>query len=267
MRYFSIAILTLLTASSVRAAEPVHDLVIYGGTSAGVAAAVQARKMGKSVVLIEPTNRLGGLTTGGLGQTDIGNKAAIGGLGREFYQAIRTHYNDPAAWKWQPRDQYMDSGQTRTATGEDAMWTFEPGVALKIYQAWVKDHGVEVVYSERLDRESGVATTRSIPWRIVAIRMESGRTFRGKMFIDATYEGDLMVVGQSAATAAVHAIEENVPVQKVDFAKLRERLLADKQVLEWTGEYEVRLGYPANPNRATNVPVVIDAVQIVPAED
>lgn len=192
MRYLILGIIPLLTAVHVRAAEPVYDVVIYGGTSAGVAAAVQARKMGRSVVLIEPTNRLGGLTTGGLGQTDIGNKAAIGGLAREFYQDIRKHYRDPAAWTWQQRDQYMDSGQTRTSIGEDAMWTFEPSAALKIYNAWVKDHGVEVVYGERLDRESGVATTRSIPWRIVVIRMESGRSFRGKMFIDATYEGDLM---------------------------------------------------------------------------
>ncbi len=81
-------------ASAVRAEKPkavsdqgvetVHDIVVYGGTSAGVVAAVQARKMGKSVVLIEPTRRLGGLTSGGLGQTDIGNKAAIGGLARRF---------------------------------------------------------------------------------------------------------------------------------------------------------------------------------------
>ena len=192
MRYLSFVVMTCLTVTSTRAAEPVHDLVIYGGTSAGVAAAVQARKMGKSVVLIEPTNRLGGLTTGGLGQTDIGNKAAIGGLAREFYQDVRKHYSDPATWKWQPRDQYMDGGQTRTADGEDAMWTFEPSAALEIYRAWVKEHEVEVVYGERLDRKSGMALTRSIPWRIVTIRMESGRTFRGKMFIDATYEGDLM---------------------------------------------------------------------------
>jgi hypothetical protein len=172
--------------------ETGYDIVVYGGTSAGVVAAVQARQMGKSVVLIEPSHRLGGLTSGGLGQTDIGNKAAIGGLARRFYQAVREHYRDPAAWKWQRREEYMDSGQTRTGAGEDAMWTFEPSAALKIFETWVKDRQVEVVYGERLDRGSGVALTRAIPWRILALRMESGRTFRGRMFIDATYEGDLM---------------------------------------------------------------------------
>jgi hypothetical protein len=200
MRYLTFAIMAMFSTVNLGAAEPEYDVVIYGGTSAGVAAAVQARKMGKSVVLIEPTHRLGGLTSGGLGQTDIGNKAAIGGLSREFYRAIRLHYNDPAAWKWQGRDEYMDSGQTRTAAGEDAMWTFEPSVALKIYQTWIKDHEVEVVYGERLDRQSGVAATRSIPWRIVAIGMESGRTFGGRVFVDATYEGDLMAAANVSYT-------------------------------------------------------------------
>ncbi len=188
-----------------RGAESMYDIVVYGGTSAGVVAALQARKMGKSVVLIGPSHRLGGLTSGGLGQTDIGNKAAIGGLARQFYQAVREHYSSPTVWTWQRREEYMDGGQTRTAVGEDAMWTFEPSVALKIFETWVNDHQVEVVYGERLDRQSGVAMTRSIPWRILSIRMESGRTFRARMFIDATYEGDLMAVANVSYTVGREA--------------------------------------------------------------
>ena len=102
------------------------DVVVYGGTSAGVAAAVQVKRMGKTVVLIEPTQRLGGLTTGGLGQTDIGNKAAIGGIAREFYERVRKYYEEPAAWKWQKASQYLGGGQTRSGKTETAMWTFEP---------------------------------------------------------------------------------------------------------------------------------------------
>ena len=75
-----------------------YDVVIYGGTSAGIASAIQSSRMGKSVVLIEPSNRLGGLTTGGLGQTDIGNKHIVGGISREFYQNIRKYYNEPQNW-------------------------------------------------------------------------------------------------------------------------------------------------------------------------
>jgi len=172
--------------------ETIHDVVVYGGTSGGVAAAIQAARMGKSVVLIEPTRRLGGLTTGGLGQTDIGNKAAIGGIAREFYRAIRAHYANPAAWRWQAREDYRSGGQTRTGADEDAMWTFEPSVALEVIDGWIRSAGIDVRYGERLDRNGGVALTRSIPWRILAIRMESGATFRGRMFIDATYEGDLL---------------------------------------------------------------------------
>src|SRR5262245_44690628 len=93
------AVVPLALALSLPAhAQETYEVVVYGGTSGGVAAAVQAARMGKTVVLIEPGKHLGGLTTGGLGATDIGNKAAIGGLAREFYRRIRAHYQDDAAW-------------------------------------------------------------------------------------------------------------------------------------------------------------------------
>ena len=186
----------LLVGPGVRAEESARDVVIYGATAAGIAAGVQAARMGRSVVVVEPTDRVGGLTTGGLGQTDIGNKRAVGGIAREFYRAVKRHYADPAAWKWQAREAYRSGGQTVNAPDEDAMWTFEPSAALKILEAWIAEHRLEVVRGERLDRAAGVATTRSIPWRIVSIRMESGRSFAGRVFIDATYEGDLMAAAR-----------------------------------------------------------------------
>src|SRR4051812_16047931 len=97
---------SLLAAGSSSGQEPVLDLVVYGGTSGGVAAAIQARRMGKTAVVIEPGNHLGGLTSGGLGATDIGNKAAIGGISREFYQRIKKHYADAANWKFEKPDNY-----------------------------------------------------------------------------------------------------------------------------------------------------------------
>lgn len=166
-----------------------YDIVIYGGTSAGVAAAIQASRMGKSVVLIEPTNRLGGLTTGGLGATDIGNKQAIGGISREFYVNVKKYYDDPANWKWQDKSAYKGKGDGRNKEGEEAMWTFEPSAALKIYQDMMSKEKVKVVYGERLDRKNGV---RKAGKNITEITMENGSSYRGKMFIDATYEGDLM---------------------------------------------------------------------------
>jgi hypothetical protein len=167
-----------------------YDLVIYGGTSAGVSAAIQASRMGKTVILIEPTNRIGGLTTGGLGQTDIGNKQAIGGIAREFYQNVKKYYQQPENWKWQKSGEYRDGGQTRTDSGEDAMWTFEPSAALKIlHQMLEPEKNITLVHNQRLDRKNGVTKKKGV---ITSIAMESGEVYSGKAFIDATYEGDLM---------------------------------------------------------------------------
>ena len=101
---FSLVLVMAAWSVPTRAADPEPvDLVVYGGTSAGIAAAVQAHRMGKTVIVIEPSQRVGGLTTGGLGQTDIGNKAAIGGIAREFYEDVAEYYQDPAAWKFNDR--------------------------------------------------------------------------------------------------------------------------------------------------------------------
>src|SRR6266545_816413 len=83
------------------------DLVIYGATSAGIVAAIQGARMNRSVVILEPGNRIGGMTTGGLGATDIGNKAAIGGIAREFYGRVAKHYRQDSAWKFETRQQYF----------------------------------------------------------------------------------------------------------------------------------------------------------------
>ena len=182
-----------------------YDLVVYGGTSAGISAAIQAKRMGKSVVLIEPTSRIGGLTTGGLGQTDIGNKAAIGGISREFYQGIRDYYDNPDNWNWQQPDEYMDGGQTRTESGESSMWTFEPSAALSVYQDMLESEGLIVHYNEKLDRSQGVIKDGA---NIVAIRMLSGKSFDGSMFIDATYEGDLMAAAGISYTVGRESNEE-----------------------------------------------------------
>ncbi|WP_372896828.1 FAD-dependent oxidoreductase [Stieleria sp.] len=187
------------TSVTVHAADDsVHDVVIYGGTSAGIAAAVQVKRMGGSVVVIEPGTRIGGLTTGGLGQTDIGNKAAIGGIAREFYQRVRKYYEQPEHWKWQRSDQFRDSGQSRTGSGEDTMWTFEPSAALSIMHDFVRQYDIPVIYNQRLDRTPISDSTSRVQGvtldgkRIVSIRTESGQTYRGRIFLDATYEGDLL---------------------------------------------------------------------------
>lgn len=181
-----ISILSMITFFRVQGKDKEYDIVIYGGTSAGISAAIQSSRMGKTVVLIEPSSRIGGLTTGGLGATDIGNKQVIGGISREFYQNIKKYYEKPENWKWQNPDEYF---QNRNIEGEDAMWTFEPSAALKVFQEMLAKEKVEVVYHRRLNRQNGVKKRAE---QIVSITMENGETYKGKMFIDATYEGDLM---------------------------------------------------------------------------
>ena len=170
---------------------PQYDLVVYGGTSAGVIAAVQAKRMGKSVILVSPDRHLGGLSSGGLGFTDTGNKAVIGGLSREFYHRVWQYYDKPEAWRWQKKEEYGNKGQgTPAIDGEQrTMWIFEPHVAEQVFEDLVNEYKITVQRDEWLDRVKGVSKSGS---RVTTIGTLSGRTYSGRMFIDATYEGDLM---------------------------------------------------------------------------
>ncbi|MFC4870790.1 FAD-dependent oxidoreductase [Negadavirga shengliensis] len=183
-----------------------YDLVIYGGTSAGVAAAIQSSRMGKSVVLIEPSAHVGGLTTGGLGATDIGNKSAIGGISKEFYVNIKKYYDKPENWKWQKKEEYFNRpGQSRSVEGEEAMWTFEPTAAKQVYEEMLAKEKITLVTGQRLDRKNGVKSQNN---RITTIVMESGESYSGKMFMDATYEGDLLATAGITYTVGREANSE-----------------------------------------------------------
>lgn len=163
-----------------------YDIVVYGGTSAGVTAAVEAARLRNKVVLIEPGRHLGGMTSAGLGATDIGRKDTIGGLAREFYRRVKKYYADPAAWKYQKAETYKSRLHDPE---EEEMYYFEPHVAEKIFNDMAREAKVTVVYGERLDLDTGVVKDGPA---IIEIVMESGRRFRGRVYIDATYEGDLM---------------------------------------------------------------------------
>jgi len=180
------------------------DLIIYGGTSAAITAAVQAKKMGKSVIIVSPDKHLGGLSSGGLGYTDTGNKSVIGGLAREFYHRVYIHYQTDSAWKWQKKEEYGNKGQgTPAMDGENrTMWIFEPHVAEQIFEDFTKENELEIHRNEWLDRETGVTKENG---EITQIKTLSGKTYSGKVFIDATYEGDLM----AAAGVSFHVGRES----------------------------------------------------------
>ncbi len=160
------------------------DLIVYGSTSAGIAAALEASRQGYSVIVAGPDQHLGGLSSSGLGWTDSGNKEVIGGIAREVYQRIKAEYDKPESWTFETQDEcrfYKPDA--------DAVWVFEPHVAEKVFEDLVKEHNITVFRDYWLDRESGVEKKDG---EIISIRMLNGEVFKGKQFIDATYEGDLM---------------------------------------------------------------------------
>lgn len=197
MRHSPMASLILsivLAASGATEAEANSyeaDVIVYGSTSAGVIAAVQVAAVGRSVILVGPDTHLGGLSAGGLGWTDTGRKEVIGGLARQFYHRVWRHYDSEAAWKWQKRAEYGNRGQGTLAIdgAERTMWIFEPHVAEQVFEDFIAEQGIVVHRDQWLQREGGVEKKGGL---IRSITMLSGRTYRARMFIDATYEGDLM---------------------------------------------------------------------------
>ena len=214
VRYISYFILTVLALATQRDdllgqdQRPYSaDIIVYGGTSAAVTAAVQATRMAKSVIIVSPDTHLGGLSSGGLGWTDTGNKEVIGGLSREFYQRVYQKYQQSDAWRWQKKEEYGNTGQgTLAIDGENrTMWIFEPHVAEEVFDDFVSENDIDVYRDEWLDRTSGVVKQDG---RIRSIKTLSGQEFQGEVFVDATYEGDLM----AAAGVSYHVGREATSV-------------------------------------------------------
>lgn len=144
------------------------DICIYGGNAAGVIAAVTSAKRGKSVLLLNPASVLGGMTSGGLSYTDLGNADSIGGAARQFYKDAGRHYGDCLSW------------------------TSEPHVAKAVLESWIADHDVPVRH------HAFIASVEQGASRLRAIRLLGGVRVEAHVFIDASYEGDLMA--RSGAT-------------------------------------------------------------------
>jgi hypothetical protein len=167
--------LFLPNALTAEQESAIHDIVVYGDSSGAVTAAIDAKRRGLSVILVNPTKFPGGMSASGLGATDfLGRRNTFGGIASEFYDGVAAAY------------------------GKDYVRSFEPHVGLKVFQKMIADAGIEVVYNELLDREKGVKMDGR---RIESVTMLSGKTYRGKMFIDATYVGDLM-----AAAGVSHTV-------------------------------------------------------------
>lgn len=156
--------------------KQIIDICVYGGTSSGVICAYAASLLGKSVVLIEPSNRLGGLSSGGLGQTDIGNKEVISGLSRNFYKSVGKYY------------------------GKSEQWTFEPKVAESLFLDYINRAHVKVIYGFRIEK---VRTKEHQIQFIVlgnGVGTDSRKVVYAKQFVDCSYEGDLMAKAKVSYT-------------------------------------------------------------------
>jgi hypothetical protein len=186
------------------------DVCIYGGSACGVAAALQCARMGRTSVLVEPGAKLGGLSSGGLGATDIGNKGAIGGIAREFYQRVARHYDDDGgtAWRYETRAEYFAKRRSSQVQAADAaslgraertMWTFEPHVAQAIFDTMAREARTQVLL------RSPLAAVERRGRAIREIRTENGHSVRARMFIDSSYEGDLMALAGVAYTVGREA--------------------------------------------------------------
>jgi len=165
-------------ATVTKAAVFQADVCVFGGTSGGVSAALQAARMGRKVILAEPGRHLGGMTSGGLSAVDIGDPRSVGGIAREYFTRLVGEYGKVLEW-----DQPFKS-EGGPATG--GAYAIEPHLAERVFDEMVKEAGVEVL------REARLATVTKTGPRITAITMEDGDVIRAKMFIDTTYEGDLM---------------------------------------------------------------------------
>lgn len=191
-----ITILTLLLFSFIAMSATnrlSYDICVYGESASGVIAAIQGARMGKKVVLLSKNNHVGGLATSGLTATDMNRNDLIGGITKEFYHKIYNYYLQPEAWRNQDRDSYMQSTLKRTYKGKNderqIQWVYESSVAEKIMLDMLKEAGVEVLFNHRLDLDKKVHKEAN---RIKSIQLDNGKTIAAKMFIDASYEGDLL---------------------------------------------------------------------------
>ena len=165
-RLLAALVLTALPAMAAAQSAPrAFDVVVYGGTAGGVVTAISAGREGARVALLEPRDHIGGMVTGGLGWTDYGKKDVIGGYALEYYQRAGHKYGVPIQW-------YL-----------------EPHVAEAVFRQWVVEAGVELFYRHRLVEKTGV---RKEGTRVTTIHMENGSSFSARVFVDASYEGDLM---------------------------------------------------------------------------
>jgi len=218
MKKISIILIALCAVFTAQGATITTDVCIYGESASGVMAAIQSARLGKKTVLVSKNSHVGGLATSGLTATDINRQDQVGGLAAEFYGRIWDYYIRPEVWRNQTREQFMESSRKRTFTGKNdarqIQWVYESGVAERIMKDMLEEAGVKVIYNAPLDLEDGASVRGG---HIRKINLLDGTRVKAKMFLDCSYEGDLM-----AAAGVSHIIgRESVDQYGEDMAGIR----------------------------------------------
>ena len=202
MRIISSIIIALCAALTMQGATINTDVCIYGESASGVVAAIQSARLGKKTVLVSKNNHVGGLATSGLTATDINRQDQVGGIAAEFYGRIWDYYIQPDVWRNQTRDEFMESSKKRTFTGKNdarqIQWVYESGVAERIMKDMLAEAGVKVIYNAPLNLKKGADVKKG---KITSIHLLNGTDVKAKMYLDCSYEGDLM-----AAAGVSHII-------------------------------------------------------------
>jgi predicted flavoprotein YhiN len=173
-----VASASLWNVAELQAATERCDVLVYGGNAPGIVAGIQAARLGRRVIIVEPSKHLGGLTTGGLGATDTGRKQTVGGIAREFYEHVATHYAKPESWNYESADSPSAAGQEHTPdpiaqkNGRPTRWTFEPHVAMDIVRRMLADAKLTVRFEQR------IASVKKNGARLAEVRMDDGHAYQ-----------------------------------------------------------------------------------------
>lgn len=219
MKRIILSVLAVCAVFLMHGAVITADVCVYGESASGVMAAIQSARLGKKTVLISKNAHVGGMATSGLTATDINRQDQVGGLAAEFYGRIWDYYIQPEVWRNQTREEFMISSRKRTFTGKNderqIQWVYESGVAERIMKDMLSEAGVEVIYNAPLDLEAGAAVRGG---KLRRIYLLDGTVIKAKMFLDCSYEGDLM-----AAAGVSHIIgREGVEQYNEDMAGISE---------------------------------------------
>ncbi len=233
-----IFILLLLTSFVTYASKnpSTYDICVYGESASGVITAIQSGRLGKKVVLISKNSHVGGLVTSGLTATDMNRNDVVGGLTREYYQRLYTYYLQPQVWVNQNRDEFFVKSLKRTYKGKNEdrkmQWVYESKVAEKIMVDMLKEANVEVLFNERLKLKGGVKKSGK---QLTGIEMESGKMIEAKVFVDATYEGDLMAKSGVSYTVGREANDqygETLNGYRINYEKGTDLTQIDPYIIE-----------------------------------